>query len=219
MNQTFWRWDLVLFLWIWPESVRTRVRSTASLSGLKIRHCRELWRRSQMRLGSDVAEVAAKASIYSSYSTPSLGTAICCRCGPKKTKKNNKKTPKQTNKQKTNKSWEFLLWLSGKLTRLVTMRTWVWSLALLSGLRIRYCRELHVGCRPGLDLVLLGCGLATTAVIQPLAWEHPYAMGAVAPSKKKKSTNLNNSILCINSVKLLAFSLLSFRMYSYICIN
>ena len=37
---------------------------------------------------------------------------------------------------------EFPLWLSGKRTQLGTMRLWVRSLALLSGLRIQRCREL-----------------------------------------------------------------------------
>ena len=35
--------------------MRTRVWSLASLSGLKIRHCHELWCRLQMRLGSGVS--------------------------------------------------------------------------------------------------------------------------------------------------------------------
>ena len=35
-------------------SVRTRVRSLASLSGLRIWRCCQLWRRSQMQLGSSV---------------------------------------------------------------------------------------------------------------------------------------------------------------------
>uniref|UniRef100_A0A8D1G4T5 Small ribosomal subunit protein uS5 n=1 Tax=Sus scrofa TaxID=9823 RepID=A0A8D1G4T5_PIG len=37
-------------------------------------------------------------------------------------------------------------------TRLVSMRMWVQSLALLSGLRIWRCRERGVGCKHGLDL-------------------------------------------------------------------
>ena len=32
-------------------SMRTRVPSLASLGGLRIQHCHELWRRSQMQLG------------------------------------------------------------------------------------------------------------------------------------------------------------------------
>ena len=37
---------------------------------------------------------------------------------------------------------EFPLWLSGLRTRPVSMRTWVQSLALLSGLRIQLCHRL-----------------------------------------------------------------------------
>jgi len=39
-----------------------------------------------MRLRSDVAVAAVQAGGYNSDSTPSLGTSICRRCGPKKTK-------------------------------------------------------------------------------------------------------------------------------------
>jgi len=53
-----------------------------------------------------------------------------------------------------------------------SMRIWVRYLALLSGLRIwRYC---ELWCRP-----------ATTALIQPLAWELPYAVGVAIKWKKK----------------------------------
>ena len=40
-----------------------------------------------------VAVSIAQASIYSSYSTPSLGTSICCRIGPRKGKKTKNKNP------------------------------------------------------------------------------------------------------------------------------
>ena len=48
--------------------------------------------RLQTRLGSDVAVAVAvvEAGSYSSNSTPSLGTSICRRCGPKKQKKKKK---------------------------------------------------------------------------------------------------------------------------------
>ena len=62
--------------------MRTMVRALASLSGLRIWRCYELWFKSQMMLGSDIAVV--EASIYSSDSTPSLGTSICHGYGPKK---------------------------------------------------------------------------------------------------------------------------------------
>ena len=67
--------------------MKTRVQSLASLSGLRIWRCLELWSRSQTQLGSQVTVAVAQASSYSSNSTPSLGTSICWRCGPKETKK------------------------------------------------------------------------------------------------------------------------------------
>ena len=66
--------------------MRTLFQSLASLSGLRIQSCHELWCRLQMRLRSDVAVALVQAGGYNSDSTPSLGTSICRRCGPKKTK-------------------------------------------------------------------------------------------------------------------------------------
>ena len=45
-----------------------------------------------------------------------------------------------------------------------------------------------VGHRHGADLVLLWmwCGLAAAALIQPLAWEPPYAMSLALKRQKKK---------------------------------
>ena len=45
-----------------------------------------------------------------------------------------------------------------------------------------------VGCRPGLDLVLLllWCRPATTALIRPLAWEPPLAISAALKMSKEK---------------------------------
>ena len=42
-------------------SMRTWVRSLALLSGLRLRRCRELWCRWQMRLGSGVAVAVVQA--------------------------------------------------------------------------------------------------------------------------------------------------------------
>ena len=53
---------------------------------LRIRCCRELWCRSQARLGSGVAVAVVEAGRCSSHSIPSLGTSTCRRCGPKKKK-------------------------------------------------------------------------------------------------------------------------------------
>ena len=66
-------------------TMRLQVLSLASLSGLKIRCCHELWCRSQTWLGSDVAVAVVYACSHSSNWTPSLGTSICCECSPKKT--------------------------------------------------------------------------------------------------------------------------------------
>ena len=74
-----------------------QVRSLASLSGLRIQHCRELWCRSQAWLGSGVAVAVVEAGCCSSDSTLSLGTSICLWCSPKNSK--NKQT-KANKKQK-----------------------------------------------------------------------------------------------------------------------
>ena len=76
------------------RTMRLRVPPLALLSGLKIQHCRELWCRSQTWLRSGMVVALVQASSCSSDSTPSLGTSICCRCGPKKTKTKGKKRRK-----------------------------------------------------------------------------------------------------------------------------
>ena len=68
-----------------------QVQSLASLSGLRIWCCHELWCRLQTQLGSCVAVTVVYASSFSSDWTPSLGTSICSRCSPKKTKDKKKK--------------------------------------------------------------------------------------------------------------------------------
>ena len=79
-------------------SMRTQVRSLASLSGLRIRHCCKLWRRSTDLTWIQSCCVAVMlAGSYSSNSNPSLGTSTCLRCSPTKQKKNThfKKTKNQ----------------------------------------------------------------------------------------------------------------------------
>ena len=71
-------------------TMRTQVRSLASLSALRIQRCHELWCKLQTRLGSGIAVAVAVAGSYSSDLTRSLGTSICRRCSPKKTTKQNK---------------------------------------------------------------------------------------------------------------------------------
>ena len=72
-------------------SMRSQVQSLVSLSGLRIQHCCELWCRSQTWLRSGVTIAVVQASGYSSDSTPSLGTYICCGCSLRKTKDQKKK--------------------------------------------------------------------------------------------------------------------------------
>ena len=74
-------------------STRVWVQSLASLRGLRIQGCRELWWRSQTRLGSGVVAVVQTGSCSShSDLTPSLGTSICCGFKLKKDQKK-KKSP------------------------------------------------------------------------------------------------------------------------------
>ena len=68
------------------------------------------------------------------------------------------------------------------------MKMWVQSLALLSGLRIRYC--LSLGRSSDLALLFLWPRLAVAVPIQPLAWELPYAVGGALKKKKKKKVLL-----------------------------
>ena len=68
-------------------TIGLRVQSLALLSGLRIQSCRDLQCKSQTWLISCIAVAVVQAGSCSSNQTPSLGTSICCRCGPKKTKK------------------------------------------------------------------------------------------------------------------------------------
>ena len=72
--------------WIQLGTMRLWVRSLALPGGLRIWHCCELWRRSQMWLRSGITVTVAVASSNSSDRTPSLGTSICLWCSPKRTK-------------------------------------------------------------------------------------------------------------------------------------
>ena len=82
---------------IWLGTMRLRVQSLASLSGLRIWHCHELWCRSQTRFTSGIVVVVVQAGSCSLDWTTSLGTSICRRSGPRngiKTKKRKKKVDK-----------------------------------------------------------------------------------------------------------------------------
>ena len=92
-------------------------------------------------------------------------------------------------KKKERKFGEFPSWLSRNKSDLVSTRTQVRSLALLSRLRIRRCRELW--CR---SQTRLGSGVAVAvaavALIRPLAWKLPYALGVALKRPKKKKRRL-----------------------------
>ena len=88
----------------WLVTIRTQVQSLATLSGLRIWRCNELWHRPYTRLRSGVAVAVEQASSYSSDLTPCLGTFICRKCGPKKQTKKNKK---QTTKKRFISIWRY----------------------------------------------------------------------------------------------------------------
>ena len=75
-----------------------------------------------------------------------------------------------------------------KWIRLVAKRIQVRSLASLSGLRSSVAVSCGVARRHGLDLALLWP--VATALIGPLAWEPPYAVGAVLKKTKKKKKKI-----------------------------
>ena len=73
-----------------------------------------------------------------------------------------------------------------KLIQLGTMGLQGQSLALLDGLRVWHCLSCGVVCRHGLDPILLWLWHrpAAVALIGPLAWKPPYAVGTALKSKK-----------------------------------
>ena len=71
-------------------SVRMRAPFLASLSGSRIRRCRELQCRLKMQVGSGISVAVAQVYSCSSHSSPSLGTSMCCRCGHRKKRKKKK---------------------------------------------------------------------------------------------------------------------------------
>ena len=71
--------------------MRTRGQSLASLSGLRIRHCHELWCRSKTQLGSGVTVVVTLASGYSSIRPLAWELPNAAREALKRPKKKEKK--------------------------------------------------------------------------------------------------------------------------------
>ena len=80
-----------------------------------------------------------------------------------------------------------------KWIRLGTMRLWVLSLALLSGWRIRHCCELCYRLQTWLG----SCRPAAVALIIPLPWESPCAVGAALKIKKRKGSGNSSQTLGI----------------------
>ena len=70
------------------------------------------------------------------------------------------------------------------------MKTWVQSLASLSGLRIWHCHELQcklqawLGSSIAVVMAVAVAKAAVTSLIQPLAWKLPFATGMALKSKK-----------------------------------
>ena len=73
--------------WIRLGTVRLQVPSLASLRGLRIRCCWELWCRSQTGLGSRFALSMVTAGSGIPHWPPPLGTSISRKCTPEKKKK------------------------------------------------------------------------------------------------------------------------------------
>ena len=69
------------------------------------------------------------------------------------------------------------------------MRTQVWLLALLSGLRIQHCHELRRSLQTQLRFwvaLTIWCRLAAADPIQTLVWELPYTTGVTLKRQRKK---------------------------------
>ena len=94
------------------------------------------------------------------------------------------------------KNRDFLLWLSGLQTQLMSTRMWAQSPASIGGLRIGLAVSCGVGHRHGSDAMLLWlwCRPASVALIQPLVWELPCAIGVALKSKRKKKKKIKNRI-------------------------
>ena len=100
--------------------LRTQLMSmTIQVQSLASRCC-ELWRRSQLWLRSGVAVAVVQPSSCSSDLTPSLGTSICCRFGPKKKKTKHNKTKQNNNPLHLCLSrvlWQYVRYQSGAVLR------------------------------------------------------------------------------------------------------
>ena len=112
--------------------MRMQVRSLASLSGLRIWDCCELWWRLQMPLRSHVAVPVASAEATALIRPLAWEPPYAVGAAPKG----------QKTKKKVLSNYGGPIVAQQKRIRLETMRLQVRSLASLSGLRIRHCHEL-----------------------------------------------------------------------------
>ena len=112
---------------------------------------------------------------------------------------------------------EFLSWLSSKRIWLASMKTQVWFLALLSGLRIQWCCELWCWMQMWLRSCIAvavaeasGCSSDST-----LPWEPPYAKGVALKSKKKKNEKeiLSNDISTLSIMTAWIFYIFNVLIY------
>ena len=76
------------------------------------------------------------------------------------------------------------------------MRTWVWSLALLSRLRIQRCHELCCSRSSGPTLLWMWYRPPAIAPIPSLAWDLPYAIRCSRKKTKKKKKKRKRNV-CI----------------------
>ena len=117
---------------------------------------------------------------YITSSGPGQQTSICHGCGKKKKKTNRPVEQNQCPEIKPsihsqlifdngakNTQWGVPFMVQWKQIQLVSMKMWVWSLALLGRLGIWH--------RP-----------VAVAQIQPLSWKLPYAMGVALKRKERK---------------------------------
>lgn len=110
------------------------------------------------------------------------------------TKWDQKSLPDRTNntldivgvqENKKSRSLEFPLWLNGLRKQLVSRRMWVWSLALLSGLRFLGCCLLrHYVAHAARILPRYGCGIGQQLHFDPLPGN--FHRQQVQTFKKKK---------------------------------
>ena len=99
---------------------------------------------------------------------------------------------------------EFLLWLRGLRTWLVSMRMQVQSLALLSESQSSIAASWGVGRRCGWDLALLWLlpRPAAAALIPPLAWGTAICCRCDSKKEKKKIKSLSKNQIKLGSVRL-----------------